>query len=128
MSVSPYGFSRIASHSPLARLRLGPTRHVLYPPLKGEGRTAEGSPGWGGGGAPRYSRPDLRHGRHPHPARWRGPTSPLQGEVIRDAHPYANKASPRQRRRVASGPSRNGAASCAGGVILTAEAVSRDMR
>src|SRR5258707_15560324 len=24
-----------------------------HPPLKGEGRTAEGSPGWGGGGAPR---------------------------------------------------------------------------
>ena len=28
--------------------------------------------------------PDLLHGRHPHPARWRGPTSPLQGEVVRD--------------------------------------------
>jgi hypothetical protein len=52
---------------------------------------------------PRHSRPDLRHGRHPHPARWRGPTSPLQGEVIRDAHLYANKASAQTEERVASG-------------------------
>src|SRR6516225_3207978 len=54
---------------------------MLYrenPPLKGEGRTAEGSPGWGGGRAIETPRPDLRHGRHPHPARLRGPTSPLQ--------------------------------------------------
>src|SRR5258706_15614262 len=36
------------------RLRLRPTRRVLYPPLEGEARTAEGSPGWGGGGAPRH--------------------------------------------------------------------------
>src|SRR5262249_24346381 len=53
-----------------------------HPPLKGEGRTAEDSPGWGGGGATNITRPDLQHGRHPHPARCRGPTSPLQGEVI----------------------------------------------
>jgi len=66
----------------LARLRLRPTRRVVYPHLKGEGRTAEGSPGWGGGRAAKTPMPDLLHGRHPHPARWRGPTSPLRGEVI----------------------------------------------
>jgi len=27
--------------------------------------------------------PRALHGRHPLPARWRGPTSPLQGEVDR---------------------------------------------
>ncbi len=59
----------------------------MHPPLKGEGRTAEGSPGWGGGVAAGTPMPILLHGRHPHPARWRGPTSPLQGEV-KDAPRY----------------------------------------
>ena len=47
-----------------------------HPPLEGEGRTAEGSPGWGDAASPQ-----LLHGRHPLPARKSGPTSPLQGEV-----------------------------------------------
>src|SRR5258706_9172708 len=55
-----------------------------HPPLKGEGRTAEGSPGWGDSGATPPGR-KLRRRRHPLPARWRGPTSPLQGEG--KAHP-----------------------------------------
>jgi urease accessory protein len=58
-----------------------------HPPLKGEGRTAEGSPGWGDGGAT-TSAPRLGKRRHPHPAvarptpdQVRGRLSPLQGEV-----------------------------------------------
>ncbi len=47
-----------------------------HPPLEGEGRTAEGSPGWGDAASPQ-----LLDGRHPLPARKSGPTSPLQGEV-----------------------------------------------
>src|SRR5882757_951236 len=52
------------------------TANGLHPPLQGEGRTAEGSPGWGDPAAP-----SLRHPHYPHPARESGPTSPLQGEV-----------------------------------------------
>src|SRR5260370_758021 len=74
---------------------------MLHPPLKGEGKgrpfAAEGSPGWGGGGAtpPPYPPPpagevgrgDLRCGRHPHPARWRGPTSPQPNLAIARVRP-----------------------------------------
>jgi len=52
-----------------------------HPPLQGEGKggfsAAEGSPGWG-----EAASPQLLDGRHPHPARKSGPTSPLQGEVV----------------------------------------------
>jgi hypothetical protein len=41
---------------------------------------AEGSPEWGGGGALHEALLMLRR-CHPLPARLRGPTSPLQGEV-----------------------------------------------
>src|SRR5216683_2981797 len=50
-----------------------------HPPLKGEGRTAEGSPGWGDSGATHEALLML-HRCHPHPDASR-PTSPLQGEV-----------------------------------------------
>jgi hypothetical protein len=50
-----------------------------HPPLKGEGRTAEGSPGWGDSSALRATL-SMLHRCHPHPDASR-PTSPLQGEV-----------------------------------------------
>src|SRR5258706_4867643 len=66
----------------LARLRFRPTTRVVSgnPPLKGEGRTAEGSPAGGVAAVPlalptlprlrrRVGRGNLRHGRHPLPAR-----------------------------------------------------------
>jgi hypothetical protein len=66
-------------------------RSFGHPPLKGEGRIAEGSPGWGGGGAT-HAALLMLHRCRPHPdaelvigpakgrTRWR-PTAPLQGEV-----------------------------------------------
>jgi urease accessory protein len=62
----------------LAKVRATGGRYEerLHPPLQGEGRTAEGSPGWGA-----ESQHMHRKRQHPHPARQRGPTSPLQGEV-----------------------------------------------
>src|SRR6266436_7599502 len=45
---------------------------------QGEGRTAEVSPGWGGGVAPFAENVEALS---PLPARLRGPTSPLQREV-----------------------------------------------
>src|SRR6266849_7165485 len=50
---------RMTESGVLARLRLRPTRRVVYPPLKGEGRTAEGSPGWGGGRAAKTPMPEF---------------------------------------------------------------------
>src|SRR5712664_1365879 len=41
---------RRATPASVASRRGWPPAH-LHPPLQGEGRTAEGSPGWGGGGA-----------------------------------------------------------------------------
>ena len=52
-------------------------RAAAHPPLEGEGRIAEGDPGWGDSDAAFVARPG-----HPHPASSRGPTSPLQGEVF----------------------------------------------
>ena len=48
---------------------------ALHPPLQGEGRIAEGDPGWGPAASPK-----MLKRCHPHPAASR-PTSPLQGEV-----------------------------------------------
>jgi len=48
-----------------------------HPPLQGEGRIAEGDPGWGPAAPPK-----MLKRCHPHPAASR-PTSPLQGEVVR---------------------------------------------
>jgi urease accessory protein len=78
---------------------MGPqARGQLHPPLEGEGRTAEGSPGWGDA-----TSPQLLHRRHPHPARKSGPTSPLQGEVERATF-AANRAHGRVSLAVAATP------------------------
>ena len=59
-------------------------RGGVHPPLQGEGRTAEGSPGWGDAEVPRKRK---RH--YPLLARKRRPASPLQGEAK-----YADFTSP----------------------------------
>jgi MFS family permease len=70
---------------PKLHRRITERARIDHPPLKGEGKdrplAAEGSPGWGDSGAT-HTKLHLLHLYHPLPARWRGPTSPLQGEVI----------------------------------------------
>ena len=66
-------------HRDLAAGKCGDRDHACTLPCEGEGRTAEGSPGWGGSGAASAT-PNFLRRCHPHPAATR-PTSPLQGEV-----------------------------------------------
>jgi hypothetical protein len=60
----------------LPRPPLAEVRAVGHPPLKGEGWTAEGSPGWGD------SHAAYVEGLSPPPGPLARPTSPLQGEVF----------------------------------------------
>jgi urease accessory protein len=57
----------------------GGKKRAGHPPLEGEGRTAEGGPGWGDSASTKSDKSLLQR-CHPLPAATR-PTSPLQGEV-----------------------------------------------
>ncbi len=81
-------------------------RAILHPPLEGEGRTAEGGPGWGGSGA-LISDAESSAPLSPPPARASArATSPLQGEVIEQCAAAERGAviAALDGRRVAPGP------------------------
>src|SRR6266853_3443154 len=80
---STNGGRRGRAHPPQSKSAVADFDHFMEWPKpaytrfrQGEGRTAEGRPGWGDAASPQ-----PLHGRHPLQARKSGPTSPLQGEV-----------------------------------------------